>query len=196
MEDKRITKTKKNIKNTLIEMLQEMKFEKITVSEICRRGSVSRITFYTYYEDKYSLVVEMFNDYTAEAHNNYVRLQKLSDSEDNYLAEYENLLEAIICLYYDNIEFFSKTSPQINPYLFAEFQNHVLLSVANFFVSHNTLKPKYSANQTSALICNGLFGVINVCNAEQLSSSEVKKLMNSMYKDVLLSDLFTKGKVK
>lgn len=52
MEDKRITKTKRNIKATLTALLQEMPFEKISVAEICRRGDISRITFYAHYEDK------------------------------------------------------------------------------------------------------------------------------------------------
>lgn len=190
MEDKRIIKTKKNIKNTLIEMLKDIQFEKITVSEICRRGSVSRITFYTYYDDKYSLVNEMFDDYTREAKENYAMLQKSDNPGNNFLIEYDNLLECIIRLYYDNLDFFAQTSPQKNPYLFAEFQNHVFLSVANFFNEHKTLKPKYSAKQTASLICGGLFGVINICNSSLMPASVVNKLTHSMYKDILLSDLF------
>lgn len=49
MADKRITKTKRNIKNTVIKLLSNTQFEKITVSELCRIGEISRITFYTYY---------------------------------------------------------------------------------------------------------------------------------------------------
>lgn len=36
MEDKRIIKTRKNIKATLIELLQKQSFEKVSVSENCR----------------------------------------------------------------------------------------------------------------------------------------------------------------
>ena len=74
-EDKRVAKTKRNLKETMIELLQEMPFEKITVTELCRRGETSRITFYTYYEDKYALVNEMFADYIQEADQNYHDLQ-------------------------------------------------------------------------------------------------------------------------
>ena len=69
MEDRRIIKTKKTIKSTLIGILQEMPFEKITVTEICSRGIISRITFYTHYEDKYVLAEELFSDYIAEEDN-------------------------------------------------------------------------------------------------------------------------------
>lgn len=40
-----------------------MPFEKISVTEICNQGLVSRITFYAHYDDKYKLVEEMFADY-------------------------------------------------------------------------------------------------------------------------------------
>ena len=36
MEDKRVIKTKRNLKRTMIEMICDMPFEKITVSELCR----------------------------------------------------------------------------------------------------------------------------------------------------------------
>ena len=82
MEDRRIIKTKKTIKSTLIGILQEMPFEKITVTEICSRGIISRITFYTHYEDKYVLAEELFSDYIAEADDNYHRLQSLNNGSD------------------------------------------------------------------------------------------------------------------
>ena len=67
MEDKRIIKTRRNIKSTMIRILQTKPFEKITVSELCREGQISRITFYTYYDDKYALIDEMVADYIREA---------------------------------------------------------------------------------------------------------------------------------
>ena len=73
MEDKRIIKTRRNIKSTMIRILQTKPFEKITVSELCREGQISRITFYTYYDDKYALIDEMVADYIREADADYHR---------------------------------------------------------------------------------------------------------------------------
>lgn len=83
MADKRITKTKRNIKNTVIKLLSNTQFEKITVSELCRIGEISRITFYTYYNDIYDLIDEMFSDYIEEAIEDYHKLQ----SKNNQLNE-------------------------------------------------------------------------------------------------------------
>ena len=52
MEDRRITKTKKALKEALIEMLDKETFEQISITELCRKADVSRITFYAHYSDK------------------------------------------------------------------------------------------------------------------------------------------------
>ena len=95
MEDKRITKTKRNIKATLTDILQEMPFEKISVAEICRRGDISRITFYAHYEDKYDLAEEIFSDHVQEAYDKYHALQAENNPGNNGFIGYQNLLEAI-----------------------------------------------------------------------------------------------------
>ena len=43
-------------------MLQDMPFERISVTELCTRADTSRITFYTHYSDKYALVDDIFMD--------------------------------------------------------------------------------------------------------------------------------------
>lgn len=49
MEDRRVIKTKKNLKATLIEMMGEISFEQISITELCKRAEISRITFYAHY---------------------------------------------------------------------------------------------------------------------------------------------------
>ena len=57
--DKRVTKTKNNIYNALLELLQEKQIEEIRVSEICKNASINRTTFYAHFKDKHDL----FNTY-------------------------------------------------------------------------------------------------------------------------------------
>lgn len=194
MEDKRIVKTKINIKNTLIRLLQTSPFEKITVAEICREGMISRITFYTYYDSKYALLNEMFADYIKEADSNYHNLQKANNPHFDGVIGYENLLECILSMFFDNFDFFSHTTAKENPYLFSEFFNHVFYSVDDYLKRHTSLVSKYPTKQMAALICNGLFGVINVCSDENMSEKEVRSLTRSMYRDLLQSGLFSDNK--
>ena len=54
MEDKRILKTKRSLKKAMTEMLDREDFEHISITELCGRAEVSRITFYSHYSDKYA----------------------------------------------------------------------------------------------------------------------------------------------
>ena len=62
MEDKRIIRTKHNLKDAMIRMLSIEDFEHISVTELCKEAKVSRITFYSHYSDKQSLLDDIFND--------------------------------------------------------------------------------------------------------------------------------------
>ena len=75
-EDKRILKTKKNLKDTFIRMLSVKSFEQITVKELCEISSTSRITFYTHYSDKYDLMDDISEDMIKMAQVEYQDLQK------------------------------------------------------------------------------------------------------------------------
>ena len=169
-----------------------MPFEKISVAEICRRGEISRITFYAHYEDKYALAEEIFSDHVQEAYDKYHALQAENNPEDNGFVGYQNLLEAILSLYYDNYAFFSHTTSSENPYLFSAYFNRMYVSVDSYLRRHTFLKPRFSFHQTAALICNGLFGVINSCVADHLSEAETRAVLRGMYAVLLNSDMFEK----
>ncbi|MGN0292353.1 MAG: TetR/AcrR family transcriptional regulator [Lachnospiraceae bacterium] len=53
--DLRIRKTKKNIRDSFLALLQEKPFSQITVLDICTKAMCSRNTFYVYYTDKEEL---------------------------------------------------------------------------------------------------------------------------------------------
>ena len=59
--DKRIEKTKHMIKSAMLNLMKKKSFNKITVKEICDNAFTSRITFYTYYENKNELVEDIFH---------------------------------------------------------------------------------------------------------------------------------------
>ncbi len=55
-EDIRITKSKRDLCNALIGLMQTTPFKKITVGDICSAAMVNRMTFYNHYADKYELL--------------------------------------------------------------------------------------------------------------------------------------------
>ena len=61
-QDLRVVKTKRLLYDTLIDLMKEMPFEEIKVSDICNRALINRSTFYSHYSDKYDLFSEYIND--------------------------------------------------------------------------------------------------------------------------------------
>ena len=60
--DLRIIKTKKNIYDAFISLMSEKTFEEIKVSEICDRALINRSTFYSHFDDKYTLFDSLISD--------------------------------------------------------------------------------------------------------------------------------------
>jgi len=54
--DKRSLRTRQALSKGLFSLLEFKEFRRISVNEICAAARVSRPTFYTYFEDKYSLL--------------------------------------------------------------------------------------------------------------------------------------------
>ena len=57
--DLRVIKTRENIQNQMIRLLETVPFEKITVNQLIEACRINRSTFYRNYEDKYDLVRKM-----------------------------------------------------------------------------------------------------------------------------------------
>lgn len=53
--DLRYTKTEELIQTAFFTLIEEIGFDKVTVSQLCERARISRYTFYTHYDDKYQL---------------------------------------------------------------------------------------------------------------------------------------------
>ena len=61
-DNRRVSMTKKIIKDTFIEMLEKKNIQRIYVRELCETADINRSTFYKYYESQYDLLTEMQND--------------------------------------------------------------------------------------------------------------------------------------
>ncbi len=190
MEDKRVIKSKQTMRSTFIGLLSEMPFEKITVTELCRRGLFSRITFYAHYNDKYGLADEIFTVLTGEGKNNFKILQKERNPDDRGDVAYMNLLEAILLLYSNNIDFFKHLDVDENPYLHSVYLRKLLESVENFMRNRIDISLKYPYRETAAFLCGGLYAVINSCVSTRTSRQEAWQTVRSMYADLLDSKIF------
>lgn len=88
--DLRVIKTKKSIEESLLELMSTKSFESIKVSEICGKALINRSTFYTYYQDKYDLLMNIIN----EIKNNLNINNKIKD-KNYYLEVISKILDHI-----------------------------------------------------------------------------------------------------
>lgn len=95
MSDSNITK--KALSNSFKELLQEKKFTKISVSDICNKCGMNRKSFYYHFRDKYDLVNWIF--YTEF-------IMKMRDIETD---SSWRVLEELCKFFYENKEFYRKT---------------------------------------------------------------------------------------
>lgn len=65
-QDKRVIKTRKNIRETFLSLLKETPFDKITVTQIADSAMIGKTTFYLHYSDKYELAEECIRDFLFE----------------------------------------------------------------------------------------------------------------------------------
>jgi AcrR family transcriptional regulator len=60
--DLRIRRTQANLREALIDLIEEKGFDAVTVGDIAERAMVNRATFYRHYPDKYALVTGIFEE--------------------------------------------------------------------------------------------------------------------------------------
>lgn len=190
-EDKRIKKTKKNLKETLISMLNEKPFEQITVKEICNTSDTSRVTFYAHYSDKYELADDIFKDMIQIATQDYYRLQKENNPENDFTLRYCNLMDCILNMYYSQIRFFSHTVANESPYLNFSFYKYALQHVEFHIKKHNEEVFKYSPKKICGFLCYGLWGFLSESNAEKSPLEQVRTELQEIVKNLFKSGILT-----
>lgn len=191
MEDKRIRKTKKNLKKALVEMLANASLDQISVTELCKKADTSRITFYSHYSDKFALVDDIFADMLEIGYADYRRRQQEYNPSGSVVQGYVNVLDTILDLYYARFDFFRHTDPQKNPYLAFAFYNIVLDTVEQHtsHIEQRNLKLKYSARKIAGFVCFGLLGFINECHLEKTPLEQIRGECRALLTDILRSDV-------
>lgn len=187
-EDKRIRKTKRLLKQTLIDMLSESTFEQITVKSLCERAEVSRITFYTHYNDKFDLTDEIFIDMVEIARVDYYKMQENNNLTRDSKQSYLNLLDAILNLFYEQNHFLRYAVPGKSPYLYAAFYKHIMENLEYYISKPGRItKLKYPPLRTAAFITNGIWNFISQAHEEGISRRRLCKDARELFSAILES---------
>lgn len=190
MIDKRIRKTKKNLKETIIAMMADTPFEEITITKLCQQADISRITFYTHYSDKYALIDDIFQDMIQIGTEIYRKMQDENNPERNYVKSYCNVLHTLLELHYSYHDFFCHTKPEKNPYLASLYYSYILKTVENYthHREREDISFKYSARKIAGFLCYGMVGFINESHTEHESLDKIKEEAAQLLTALLTSD--------
>ena len=99
--DRRVKKTKTAIKQALITLLKQTKFDEITVTKLTQIADVSRKTFYDHYTDKYELIDELSAEYLQELNEVSHGPKDISTKERlvlwlSYIKEHQTIFQQLI----------------------------------------------------------------------------------------------------
>ena len=94
----RIQRTQKAIVDAFYELLDEKSFGSITVIDICDRALINRGTFYTHFEDKYSLLDKCISDIMYGLHEQVKR----AHGENDLITYYNEVMDLGICFLDNN----------------------------------------------------------------------------------------------
>ncbi|RIX52071.1 TetR/AcrR family transcriptional regulator [Paenibacillus nanensis] len=70
-EDRRILRTRNNLKRAMLELLKETDFKDISITKIASLARCNRVTFYSHYESSAQLLADIFHDYLEELAHYY-----------------------------------------------------------------------------------------------------------------------------
>ena len=89
--DLRVRRTHANLREALIDLIEEKGFDAVTVADIAERAMVNRTTFYRHYPDKYALVTGIFEEAVNQIFREIgplpANLEGLLSSESEFDAE-------------------------------------------------------------------------------------------------------------
>ncbi|UUZ94011.1 TetR/AcrR family transcriptional regulator [Paenibacillus sp. P25] len=94
--DPRILRTRQLLRDSFIELLQEMDIEKISVNRLAERATINRVTFYLHYRDIPDMLEKMADEMVEEIQGVMKKTPANPDSpEEEELAMLIHLLEHI-----------------------------------------------------------------------------------------------------
>jgi AcrR family transcriptional regulator len=184
---------KKRIKNALIELLRTTRFDHVTVTAICRQAHTSRITFYTYFADKYTLLDEYFKSMGNTVLKTLSSMQQANNKNGDPIQSWCNFLDAVLGLNTEYGDVVSRFETNGDPYLYSCFHRKILYSIEQFTKRYcTTLKPKYSVEQTSRLLCDSIWGFVDESRSLHIPETEIRREAEDSLRIMLCSRLFTK----
>lgn len=183
------------IKQALVTLLEKYEFSKISVTQICSRAGLSRVTFYIWYESKEALLDDYFQDIVNEGNEYYQNLLAKSSGRASELKRhYHALANTIFYLsqrYYSFMVHVFDESGREDQVLYDRYHAIVMKKVRELMNGcEEKIAPPLHADEVAFFLTNGMSSLIRLDLKAGISPVEVKDHMNIVIDKVLESGLF------
>ena len=178
-----VKRTKKAFEMSLVELSQEIPFNKITVKQLCERAELSRNAFYFHYSDINALIEDIENSIIKEIE---VLLESLDEIgfPKNVYASVDGLVDIFDRRKDTCMMLFDKTTNNITQRmntLFCDFNY-------KYFTQYHQNPDRTNFDFYYMFLSNGFYGLMRYwfANYDKMSKSEVTALAYVMIKRLLV----------
>lgn len=183
------------LRDALRDLLKVEDFEKIHVSDLCRKAGVSRVTFYSWYEDKYDLLNSVFEEMLDKSRMNFEVLQKENNPGDDPLAAYGNFLDVLLTLHETDTDFLSRAIEEEDQWLYWSYHMFIVKGLEIFMEKYTgKLDSRFPTEQTAAFLCGGLWEFIGTARKNKLSGAEIRRQSEDLLHCLLSSGIFQQSR--
>lgn len=192
-EDMRTTRTKKALKKAITLLMLDESIEAISVTDICKKAEINRVTFYTHYNDKYELLHELLHDIVQliDRENQIYFLQNHSgDIIKDYTA---TISHSIYKVCFENKNFIKSLSKQENTVFVTMVEDIIIkeglktLNSLNDKIT-NKFPPKFTINFLLGGFSKLIFDY--ALNEKDLTEVEFFKYFDKLFYSLIKSRIF------
>lgn len=169
--DRRIRRTKKALRDALIEKMIERNWDEISIQLICDQADVARSTFYTHFNNKQELLDFGFSQLIEELD---MSGKEATGGGDHLLKFLPALIEHI----HDHGKLFDRLMIDVNGIIIMNKFKSIINEKTR--AELRSLKPDISDFKTS-FIAGGIFGIIENWHAQHFRTPK-KQVLNEMDK--------------
>lgn len=193
-EDLRIQKTRRDLRNAIIELIKEKSIEKISVTEICDKAMVNRMTFYKYYEDKFSLLDDTVNEIKDDIEKKAPNRKdiKTLDEASEFFADIIKIVLEFLDTNKDLIIAVQKNGD----YKLLDIITYISeAAITELLTQINKLKPlKYSIPLTASFIYGGFVSTISywISHPDAIDSKQLIELTEDIKNNLFALEFFFK----
>ena len=187
--DKRILKTRKCLRDALLNLLKEKPYKKISVKEICDRSNTGRVTFYNHYDDKYDLLLDCFAQLQQQVAENFRTLQQKNNPDKGLMQTFENMIDATL----DETEKYTYISLTEDLDLMTIYYHMVLNNLKGIeLYLGKAVHIHYEQKQLNAFLALGFWGFLH--GNPDRSPEETRRDANQLARDLAESRIFSPEK--